>query len=250
MFFARIDHAQTASAEFIPPEKTALDARSCPAGCTGGVICRSPGSPTAAQNTNRCPAINASDGVALAKCFDGKLENGLTLEVGSSVGGVLRGFLGAPRRCPRVEPSAGESGYANQVAGSLVLEVMNFRRAVANFAWLPRAVQIDHIFMFVPEVLCSFVEAAGFQIISNEKHEYKTLEHLRGLKARGLPPYHFIILARKTEKVPFSDPTRVKPLYSAVRDSLRKIPTSRWKNASRELNKTRKRIRHVITCRY
>jgi hypothetical protein len=236
-------------------------------------------------------------GFALAKLFEGTLRPGLSLEVGSSVGGVLKGFQDV-LNCDLIgiEPSPGESDYANQqgiktfattmesfhetipaaenivctqslnhllnprfffqwshehlqTGGHLILEVMNFRHAVANFAWLPRAVQVDHTYMFVPEVLASFVEAAGFDIVSTESHEHKTPEEIRKLKSLGLPPYHVIVLAQKSARTPFADRSKIKPLYPQVRESLRVIPMSRWKNFKGELRKTSKRIRRALKLR-
>jgi SAM-dependent methyltransferase len=213
-------------------------------------------------------------GVGLATRFKEQWARGLTVEVGSSVGGVLNGVkqtLGL--EVLGIEPSPSESEYANkhgiktfstsiesfgesippvanilctqslnhfqnprfffewahqnlEPRGRLILEVTNFRHVFRNFGWMPRAIQIDHTYMFVPEVLANFVEFAGFDIVAVDSDETKSEAEIRQGKAAGLPRVHVRIIGSKTERRPFQDSSRINSQYTHVRQSLREIPAS------------------------
>jgi SAM-dependent methyltransferase len=216
-------------------------------------------------------------GVATAKQFRTMWRNGLTIEVGSGLGGVLNGLrevLGcevfgiepspeeaeeANRRGIRtmnkpIETVEGEVPLASNILcsqslnhlldprffltwahrqllpeGRLVLEVMNFRQIYRDFGWIGRAIQIDHTYMFVPEVLQSFVEFAGFEVISLQSDESKSAGELKEKKKLGLPTFHIGLVAERSSTAPFSDRGRMKELYPQVRESLSKIPNSHAK---------------------
>jgi len=113
--------------------------------------------------------------------------------------------------------------------GTLILEVMNFRQVFADFRWMPRAIQIDHTYMFVPEVLRNFVEAAGFEVLRLDARENPNKADRTAAKKEGLPIYHATLIARKTSREPFVQRDSIPNLYGAVRDSLRKIPSSQFR---------------------
>jgi SAM-dependent methyltransferase len=231
-------------------------------------------------------------GVGLATRFKEHWARGLTVEVGSSVGGVLDGIkqtlsvdvLG-------IEPSPSESKYANehgirtftnsiesfaeplagvtnilctqslnhfqnprfflewshanlQDNGRLILEVTNFRHVFRNFRWMPRAIQIDHTYMFVPEVLANFVEFAGFDILAVDSDETKSAAEIASNKSAGLPRVHVRIIAAKTPRKPFEDTSLIKAQYPQVRRSLQEVPASTlsylWNFGLRKWRKTGK----------
>ncbi len=214
-------------------------------------------------------------GSALARRFSHVWQKGLTVEVGSSVGGVLNGIRsGIGCEVLGIEPSPLEAEEANKrgirtfnssietlkeevpVAanilctqslnhlldprfflrwahahlaphGRLILEVMNFRHVFTHFGWIQRAIQIDHTYMFVPEVLESFVAAAGFKTLLVEADENKSPADLNAQKKEGLPVYHMTLVAERTAQVPFSSP--IREYYPQVRASLAQLPNSRWR---------------------
>jgi SAM-dependent methyltransferase len=217
-------------------------------------------------------ASSTRHGVALAEEFRAECLPGLTLEVGSSVGGVLNGFrrvLGVD--VVGIEPSPGESAFANErgiqtfpalieqfrepippaanvictqslnhlldprfflrwaherlaTEGRLLLEVMNFRHVFAQFGWMPRAIQVDHTYMFVPEVLRAFVEAAGFDLLRMTSLENATKQEIKAARRKGLPIYHTSLVAKKSARTPFSGP--IPNQSEAVAASLRSLPDS------------------------
>lgn len=216
-------------------------------------------------------------GIGLAERFKGSWTNGLTIEVGSSSGGVLNGIrqtLGL--EVMGIEPSPDESQEANargvktvcalienvgeeippaanvlctqslnhlldpryflewshrrlQPGGRLVLEVMNFRHVFRHFGWIERAIQIDHTYMFVPEVLEVFVRAAGFRVLRMEADETRPAEELAALKKAGMPVYHIGLIAEKLKSAPFADPSSIPKLYDQVSQSLASVPNSAFK---------------------
>lgn len=207
-------------------------------------------------------------GEALATRFRSFWKPGLTVEVGSSVGGVLDGIR---QVCGvdvvGIEPSADEAAFATsqgvpshatsietfaaplpqaavvvctqslnhfldprrfltwshehlEPGGLLVLEVMNFRHVLRHFGWMPRAVQIDHTYMFVPEVLDAFVQAAGFEVLCAESSEQRSAAEQKSDRQAGLPAFHIGVVARKTDRPPFADPAAVPQLSTRVKQSL------------------------------
>jgi SAM-dependent methyltransferase len=218
----------------------------------------------------------AAHGRALAKRFEGRYARGLTIEVGSSVGGVLDGLARElDVEVLGIEPSPDESAHARsrgietitasieslsqplppaanivctqslnhfldpraffefahrtlQPDGKLVLEVMNFRHVVAHYGWIPRAVQIDHTYMFVPEVLRAFVEAAGFEIERMEV-DAELSDRERALQAASrLPGFHAALAARRIERQPFDPALPIPALYESTRASLAALPNDPW----------------------
>ena len=209
-------------------------------------------------------------GAALASLVGPYISRGLTIEAGSSAGGVLSGFrhqLGV--EVLGIEPSKDEADYAVSrgipthaclvedfrdelpkaanvicsqslnhllsprhflswahsaldTGGRLVLEVQNFRHVFRRFHYLSRAIQIDHTFMFVPEVLENFVGAAGFDILFLDSDEGKTKEELRRQKKSGLPDHHVRLVAEKSRREPFPEGA-CAPLYEKVCSSLSRI---------------------------
>ncbi len=90
--------------------------------------------------------------------------------------------------------------------GVLVLEVMNFRHQLKKAGAFRNAVQIDHVYMFTPEVLRNFVESAGFDIVlfdHDEKKDNIRSAHFKEFEA--LPATHIRIVAKRSKKEPFED---------------------------------------------
>ena len=204
-------------------------------------------------------------------------SQGLTVEVGSSVGGVLNGIrqeIGVD--VLGIEPSPDETGEANQRGikthcasietfgeqippaanilcsqslnhflspryffewshrhltdgGKLVLEVMNFRHVFRHFRWMQRAIQVDHTYMFVPEVLEEFVTHAGFKVLKLEVGEKLSSAEIKRLKKTAMPIFHILLVAEKTAKVPFSEPEKIPVLYKPVLESIRTLPNSEFR---------------------
>lgn len=95
--------------------------------------------------------------------------------------------------------------------GRLVLEVKNFRQQARASGRISAAIQIDHPFMFLPETLEEFVRAAGFEVFHSEADESKSRAELAAQKLSGLPVSHIRLVARKTDRQPFSDPVPRRP---------------------------------------
>ncbi len=215
-------------------------------------------------------------GITLARHLRSEWRRGLTLEVGSSTGGVLAGIrdeLGVD--VLGIEPSPEEANFAigkgiptfvsliesfdtpipapstvlctqslnhfldprffltwahEKLApeGLLVLEVMNFRHVFQRYGWMPRAIQVDHTFMFVPEVLGEFVQAAGFDVLRLESDEKMSREEQKRARSAGAPGMHITVVARKSERKPFTPPVPRSNHYKAVMKSLETIPNHRW----------------------
>lgn len=216
-------------------------------------------------------------GVGLAERFKGSWADGLTIEVGSSSGGVLNGLRqvlgvevlgiepspdesqeasarGVKTICALMENVGEETPQAGNVlctqslnhlldpryflewshrrlrpGGRLVLEVMNFRHVFRHFGWIERAIQIDHTYMFVPEVLEVFVGAAGFKLLKMEADETRPPQELAALKKAGMPVFHVGLIAEKLDAAPFSDPAAIPKLYEQVWQSLAAVPNSALK---------------------
>lgn len=151
---------------------------------------------------------------------------GLTIDVGSSTGGVLYGIR---EKMPSleilgIEPSGEEAAFAEEcgvktyrglfenlsasadlaqevsnilcvrslnhllepkkfflwsydklkTGGHLILYVKNFRHQARRAGFISAGVQIDHPYMFMPEVLKLFVESVGFKIVYLELGERRT----------------------------------------------------------------------------
>ncbi|PIT90997.1 hypothetical protein COU17_02770 [Candidatus Kaiserbacteria bacterium CG10_big_fil_rev_8_21_14_0_10_49_17] len=189
------------------------------------------------------------------------VNNGLTIEVGSSTGGVLAGFRDVfGSEVLGIEPSPEEAQYAESQGvrtiqsmfeslgegvvpkaeniislralnhmldfhsflvwankhlafdGRLILEVMHFPNVVEHYGYLPRGIQIDHVFMFTPETLRQFLEALGFTVMTE------------GVDRKA---EHMYIVAKKTAEVSAEGARNKKYTgYSAVRAWLNQTPSS------------------------
>ena len=215
-------------------------------------------------------------GATLATQLRSQWPQGLTIEVGSSAGGVLSGIqevLGV--EVLGIEPSPEEAEYANgrgirthtaaiesfsadvpkaaavlctqslnhflnpryffewayralSTEGILILEVMNFRHVFKRFGWMPRAIQIDHTFMFVPEVLSDFVTCAGFDVVHLIADENLDKESLRKARKAGSPGLHITIVARKSARQPFQGVCTNPQRFTEVRASIDRLPNRKW----------------------
>ncbi len=81
--------------------------------------------------------------------------------------------------------------------GHLVLAVKNFRHQVRRAGGLEASVQIDHPYMFTPEVLRAFVLSVGFRIVYLDVDERKSKQELARQHAEGLSRSHIRLVARK-----------------------------------------------------
>lgn len=152
-------------------------------------------------------------GKKMANLLKPYFKKGFVIEVGSSTGGILKGFKDIFNvEVLGIEPAPGEAEYANshgiktvcsmfenldkeipiaetilcfrsinhildfkkfliwanehlKTDGRLILEVMNFLEVFNYYKYLPRAIQIDHVFMFTPLTLKHFVNSLGFETI-------------------------------------------------------------------------------------
>jgi hypothetical protein len=224
--------------------------------------------PAALPDFNEMFCKSAAHGIELAVTFQNYWRKGLTVEAGSSVGGVLHGVrqeLGV--EVLGIEPSPEESAHANRqgiktytslvenfrdelppvanfvctqslnhfldpryfmawahrhlaMDGLLILEVMNFRQVFRRYGWMRRAIQIDHTYMFVPETLANFVQAAGFEILHLDSGEGAG----KRTKRDTLPGMHIRIAAGKLDRTPFSDSNIITQEYASITRSLNKVP--------------------------
>lgn len=83
--------------------------------------------------------------------------------------------------------------------GLLMLEVMNFRHQLERAGMYKNAVQIDHVYMFTPDVVKKFVIAAGFDILFFEVDA----KNKKNNKLSPLPRVHIRLIAKKTNRQPF-----------------------------------------------
>lgn len=240
-------------------------------------MARFKGKPLSPQDNAALFKKATQHGRTLASQLRNHWSPGLTVEVGSSVGGVLNGIreetgvdvLG-------IEPSPDETAEANRRGikthcasiesfnepiptasnilcsqslnhfldpryffewshrhlmdgGKLVLEVMNFRHVFRHFRWMQRAIQVDHTYMFVPEVLEQFVTNAGFNVVKLEVGETLSKAEIKQLKKAAMPIFHILLVAEKTSRQPFSQPQQFPALYKPVMESLRGLPNSKFR---------------------
>ena len=106
--------------------------------------------------------------------------------------------------------------------GILVLEVMNFRHQLKKAGKFKNAVKIDHTYMYTPETLKAFVEAAGFDILTASVDEWKGEGMLRRL-SRALPTVHMTCIARKSGRTPFAEVVPKAANYRKIKRSLNKV---------------------------
>jgi len=187
-------------------------------------------------------------GGAIAEKIGQFIKSGLTIDVGSSTGGVLYGLKEKidGLEVIGIEPSLDESEFANKKGvetvsclfedfddykigmasnilcvqslnhlldprkflqwsfdklkdgGHIILAVKNFRHQCRRAGRVESAVQIDHPYMFTPEVLKLFMESAGFKVIFIDVDEGKGLSELERQRKAGFPVNHIKIVGKKT----------------------------------------------------
>lgn len=71
--------------------------------------------------------------------------------------------------------------------GRLIMDVLDFLQAVRTHQYLPRCIQIDHVFMFTPVTLRHFVAAIGFEVLEPARYS-ETKEHMY-IVARKISDY-------------------------------------------------------------
>jgi len=103
---------------------------------------------------------------------------------------------------------------------------MNFRQAIGHFGWMRRAIQIDHPYMFVPEVIESFLTFAGFRIVKTYSDEMRSPDELKRLKWEGFPGLHVLIVAERDDRTPYANRNLIRELYTEVRKSIAELPDS------------------------
>ncbi|MDO8523665.1 MAG: class I SAM-dependent methyltransferase [bacterium] len=87
-----------------------------------------------------------------------------------------------------------------QNGGYLLLAVKNFRHQSARAGSTKGAIQIDHPFMFTPEVLKRFVEQSGFTVVYFDVDEKKSKREIDIQRMEGLTKGHIRLIARKSVK--------------------------------------------------
>lgn len=85
--------------------------------------------------------------------------------------------------------------------GILLIEVMNFRQQLRMAGKYENAVKIDHVYMYTPSVLRTFVESSGFKILYLEVDEWKKRKKDRH---PSVPFVHIRLIARKTDRKPLA----------------------------------------------
>ena len=104
--------------------------------------------------------------------------------------------------------------------GRIILMVQDFRLLAKKMGSIERAAQIDHTYMFVPEVLAEFVGAAGFDTVRFETHERTPFRNLLRPETSELAGGRMLLVAAKTDRRPFPDGMRITPNYRRVSASL------------------------------
>lgn len=115
-----------------------------------------------------------------------------------------------PRRFLEWAHSALEPG------GKLILAVLDFQHSCMKRGTPERAIQIDHVFMYSPEVLEAFVTAAGFDIELSDVPARLPLREFFKLRERGLTGQHMRLVLRRAERKPFADLSPVAGLGERV----------------------------------
>ena len=209
-------------------------------------------------------------GRAWGKKYRQYLTGGLTIDVGSSTGGLLAGLKEeiSALTALGIEPSLLESEYANEKGihtksllfedfedevdekavnifcvqslnhlldpskflkwaydtllpgGHIHLAVKNFRHQARRAGFIEASIQIDHVYMFLPETLKKMVEAAGFEVVSLDVDEKKSHEKIARQKKDGFNIHHIRLVGKK--RPDFSGPVtmRDRKLYLWTRLSL------------------------------
>ena len=213
-------------------------------------------------------------GMGLFSLVTPYIARGLTIEVGSSIGGVLNGFKESLNvDVLGIEPSSDEAEFAANKGiktynsliedfrenipmasniicsqslnhllsprfflewayshlendGRIILEVQNFRHVYKHYKYMTRAIQIDHTFMFVPETLENFVDAAGFDILFMDVDENKDKKGIGINKGLGLPALHIRLVGKKSKRVPFHNDLSYLNKYVEVFNSLEDVKGS------------------------
>lgn len=191
-------------------------------------------------------------GEVLAEKLGSYFKKGLSIDVGSGVGGLLSGFKNKLElEVLGIEPSVVESNYANsrgiktltlmvedisrqnippakniictqalnhflnprdffiwaynhlEIDGVLYLEVKDFLFQARKAGGLVNAIQLDHTYMFIPDVLADFVKSAGFDIVFYENDQDKSSKEL-GIQIKFMRATHTRLVAIKSDRAPFS----------------------------------------------
>ncbi len=229
-----------------------------------------------AEDFERMFADSMRKGSVLVEHLKSFLASGLTVEVGSGVGGTLAAFsAGLTSEVIGIEPSPPEAAYANargikthqsliedftltlppaanilslrnlnhllnprsffawawrglEPNGRLILLVQDFRLLVKKLGRIERAVQIDHTYLFVPEVLEAFVSAAGFDILQLETSAKKPFRMLLRPENALLAGQRILLVAKKSPREPFPPGGEIIRNYPAVAASLSRFNILRY----------------------
>ncbi len=100
--------------------------------------------------------------------------------------------------------------------GHLFLAVKNFRHQVRRAGFIEAGIQIDHVYMFIPETLSRMVEAAGFKIVALDVDEKKSAAEISEQKKEGFNIHHIRLVARKIPMTEGNNGTKADVSYNAL----------------------------------
>ncbi len=106
--------------------------------------------------------------------------------------------------------------------GILILEVKNFIHQAEKVGKLENSIQIDHIFMFTPNVFKDFVVSAGFDVLFFEKDSDRSFREIKK-RIKGTPSTHMRIVARKSKRNSFEKIIITPNNYKLILRSLNKF---------------------------
>lgn len=134
--------------------------------------------------------------------------------------------------------------------GAFFLECQDFFHVCRLRGVIHQAVQIDHVYMFVPQTLQAMVEVAGLELLpgSLTVDRWQSPESLRKHQAQGLPSLHARLLARPGTPTPTP-----RSSYLEIRTELDALPNSLfgamlkkgWKRAKQRLRPLVRRVFHA-----
>ncbi len=111
--------------------------------------------------------------------------------------------------------------------GAFFLECQDFFQVCEFRHSIPGAVQIDHVFMFVPATLQSILQVAGFDIVPNTLlcDRFQSPEAVAEQKASSIPCMHVRMLAKPAEiQAPTSTYDGVSSELRSLRDFFASTP--------------------------
>lgn len=133
--------------------------------------------------------------------------------------------------------------------GTFFLECQDFFQVCQLRNSVPDAVQIDHVFMFVPATLKSTLQVAGFDIMPNTMlvDRFQSEAAITKQKASGIPSLHIRMLATPAAvQAPTSTYDGVNAELSSLRESFRHAPVRASKSKTKHTRHAGHRVKKVI----